>query len=102
MLSLAKLRKEYPDSEWTQAFESDSVGTFFKVDDVRKSAHNLAIKNGTNYSIDSLYLHYKLDRYFDFTHIFETMDASDDIAIPLVELKEYLKKESVLRKLISD
>jgi hypothetical protein len=102
MLSLAKLRKEFPDSEWAKAFESDSVGAFFKVDDVRKSAHNLAIKNGTNYSIDSLFLHYKLDWYFDFAHIFESMDAMDDLTIPLVELKKYLKKESVLRKLISD
>ncbi len=106
MSSLAELRKEYPDSEWTRVFEiesgSDSVGAFFKIDNVRNSTHNLIIKNGTNYYIDGLFLYYKLDRYFDFPHFNETMDASGDITIPLAELKKYLKKESVLRKLISD
>jgi hypothetical protein len=108
---LWKTRQQYPDSEWAQVFDPwmhdnesgrirDSVGEFFKVDDIRTDCHNHTITGGTNYYIDSASLHFLFYDYFDFPHVIQNMDAGGDVVIPFPEFKKYLKKESVLTNML--
>jgi hypothetical protein len=105
---LAETRKEFPDTEWAKAFmfegqdesEQVSIDSFFIVDDIRTDCHNHTITGGTNYYIDRASLHFLFYDYFDFPHVIQNMDAGGDVVIPFPELKKYLKKESVFRKLL--
>jgi len=94
---LTNSRKNNADSEWVNALGAvdDSGNTvpidkYFIIKDVYK---------WNDYYIDNKYLHFVISGYFDFPHVIQEMDLSFDIPVPFAELDNYLKNESILKRL---